>query len=107
MINYEPNNARSIGYKHIVEVVLQQWEYQKTYIVEVCGSVSGLDALNLAVDLLFEKLEDNEFKLIHLQSALNEGDSLETNLYDSPWPVDTFKGYVVSVRIIGLEKDES
>lgn len=107
MINYEPNNARSIGYKHIVEVVLQQWEYQKTYIVEVGESVSGLDALNLAVDLLFEKLEGNEFKLIHLQSALNEEDSLEINLYESPWPVDTFKGCVVSVRIIGLEKDES
>ena len=106
MENYEPNNARSIGYKHIIEVVLQQWEYQKTYIVEVCRSVSGIDALNLAVDLLFEKLEGSEFKLIHLQSALNEEDSLEINLYDSPWPVDTFKGYVVSVRIIGLEKDE-
>jgi hypothetical protein len=55
--NNNPNNTWG---KSVVEIVLKQWQYEKTFTLHVGGNCRGFDVLDAAVGMIYDHILDTE-----------------------------------------------
>lgn len=96
---YDPNHWGLDA--HVVEVVLRQWDYSATHVLEVKGGATGFSLLENAICLLYWCLEE-EFEagsLVQVILTDPEGNTLlceDEEDREDEW----LKDLVVSVRIL-------
>ncbi len=90
---YSPNTRWG---KQIVEIVLKQWAYSKTFTIEVGGNCTGMDVLECAIDILTDQLE-GEVVLKSGKKTLLVEDEEER---DEEW----VKDMVVSIQIVDWKR---
>jgi hypothetical protein len=94
--NYNPNIRW--GKQH-VEIVLMQWDYKKSFTVDIGGNCIGFDVIEAAVERIYDGLPSDELGpfVILTNSA---GDDLECQ--DEEGREDEWiKDMVVSAQIVG------
>jgi hypothetical protein len=97
--NNNPNNEWG---KHVIEIVLKQWRYQRTFTTRVGGNCHGFTIMETAIGNVYETLLDTQDDPSELVLTDDNGDTLlctdDDNLGDE-W----IKKMVVSCRIIDFE----
>ena len=110
---YDPNHAGRHDHKHRVQVRIQQWEYSKTYEIEVFCLNSGVDVLETAIEKIVDALINEDGGPPEIVMSSEAGDELGYDLADimGDCPdlyidnvLDAFRDMVVAVEIINLEK---
>lgn len=94
-----PNNAWG---KHVVEVVLKQWKYHRTFVVRVGGNCHGLTVLESAIDNIYDGLWDEQDDPAEITLTSDTGEQLLCT-DDDDLGDEWIKNMVVSCRIIDYE----
>lgn len=102
MEDYDPNDAKSMSTVHVVKVTLQQWEYKKSFIVEIGGNCAGFTNMDTAIDLVLEKLYDPRSDSYHVVLMDVDGNELITE-DDEYMEEEWLKDMVVAIEIIGVK----
>lgn len=98
----ENNNPNNEWGKHVVEVVLKQWKYQKAFLTKVGGNCHGFSIMETAVDNVYESLLNTQDDAGEVILTDDNGDTLLCT--DDEGREDSWiKKMVVSVRIIDFE----
>lgn len=122
VLNYDPNFIRD-GKSKKVELTLGQWQFRKSFIVDVGGNVGGLSIIDAAAEMLYERFcdeadadesrgeyDDGSGAIIHvhLEKPANDGSGDMDTLLVEYDPIydrdgeDWVKGMVVKAEIIDL-----
>lgn len=109
--NYDPNFQRGT---HVIEVVLQQWDYSRSFLYEVSGTVKGSSVLRdpeeSLIDAWYAKAENGEAiegvevdleDEIYFVSLINpDGKVLTVEICDE----SDLSDMIVSVRIVDVKE---
>lgn len=101
MINYVDPNIRWASKK--IEVVLMQWAYSKTFVVEVGGNCSGFTNFDSAVDQIYDQLEEDEYGTPFIVMEDSEG---ETCLFEEEGH-EWIQKMVVSIKLLDIKEEEN
>lgn len=100
--NYDINDAYIFNYAHVIEVTLQQWEYKKTFTVEIGGNCAGYENFDSAIDFVAEQIMGgNDVADIDLINDKGETLCVEVS-HDGD-----IKDMVVTIRIIDLKEGKN
>lgn len=96
------NNPNNEWGKHVIEVVVKQWKYEKTFTTKVGGNCHGLTIMETAVENIYEQLfGDGDTAEVAL---IDRSGSRELICADEEDEGDEWlKKMVVSCRIIDFE----
>lgn len=97
--NNNPNNEWG---KHVIEVVLKQYDYQRTFLTRVGGNCHGFTIMETAIGNVYETLLDTQDKTDEIVLTNDKGDTLLCADEDDCGE-DWIKKMVVSCRIIDFE----
>lgn len=98
----ENNNPNNEWGKHVVEIVLKQWKYERTFVTRVGGNCHGFTILETAIDNIYDSLLDTQDEPGELVLTDENGDTLLCTDEDDRED-DWIKKMVVSCRIIDFE----
>lgn len=98
----DDNNPNNEWGKHVIEIVLKQWKYQKTYVTRVGGNCHGFTIMETAIDNLYDDLVDTTDDPGEI-ALLNEAGEKMLCLDEDDLGEEWLKKMVVSCRIIGFE----
>lgn len=96
------NNPNNKWGKHVVEVVLKQWKYHRTFTLRIGGNCNGFDVIQSAVELIYESLfdeQDNPAELVLTDDAGKELLCTDDEEMRDEW----IKKMVVSCQIVDFE----
>lgn len=94
---YSPNIRW--GQQHI-ELVLKQWAYAATFVIDVGGNCTGFGVLETAIGSLYDKLPEDEHGAVYLELTRGDGDTLRIEDDDGRGE-DWLKDMIVSASVIG------
>ena len=98
--SYDPNT--DFNDKHVVEVVIQCWEFKRAFTVEVESNLRGLDVVEYALEKVDAEFYESEGEHYEIKLTDEKGNSLLISDDDNEGE-DWLKKYLVSYKILDFK----
>lgn len=107
MDNYEPNDALSFDYAHVIRLKFQRWTYIFETEVRARSNCQGLDNLDLALSNVWDSLPGDGTPEDHPILKMTDpktGLELEVDYHTGLEEDGDLAKFLVAAEVVGLEK---
>ena len=98
--NYDPNT--DFNDTHVVEVVIQCWEFKRTFTVKMENNLRGLDVAEYALEKVDAEFYESEGEHYEIELTDDKGNSLLMSDDDNEGE-EWLKKYLVSYKILDFK----